>query len=638
MMKPALISIYKILVAAVIVFSATKNSNAQFIETALTSNPAVEARYHKGPWKAFKSADTLELPFLDDFAKTKIYPDSTLWENNYVYVNETFGLNPPTVGVATFDMLDEKGMIYENASSEGFYADTLTSKPINTDYPGDTTVIFSFWYQPQGVAANKPETNDSLILQFYAPDSGRWYRVWSTPGSEVTDFQIVLIRLDSMYLAKGFRFRFINRASIADNSIPSWASDGDYWNIDMVYLDRNRTMNDSIVDDIAIITPVGSPFQHMYQAVPWKHYSPATFLIPNEDDPSYYNLHEINYCNHSTDSANIGKYITVKEIVMDTVVYPVSELGNENIFSGDCQSVKPFYQGNIFPAIRQDSADFEIKFFIKYDTTSGLRELYRWNDTITRIQRFYDYYAYDDGSAESGAGLYGVGTAHAYLAYQFTSYKGDTLRAVKIFFNRTLNNANRKYFILTVWNDNNGEPGDILYQQIGYRPEFRDSLNAFYTYLLDTAIYIDSGEVFYVGWQRTTEDFLNVGFDKNNDVSNMVFFNTYGYWENSPLYGALMIRPVFSTEPYLNNTQPDYPELKVTLYPNPASNTIYLNTGTYGCTYRIYDLSGRMLLNGQTAGKTAIIDISGLKAGIYIVKVRDGRQRIATRKLIITRH
>ncbi len=637
MMKPTSILIYRILVPAVLfILWGNQKANAQLIETALTSNPAVETRYHKGPWKTAKSQDTLELPFLDDFAKTKIYPDSTLWENNYVYVNETFGLNPPTVGVATFDMLDEKGRIYENATSDGFYADTLTSKPINTYYPGDTTVIFSFWYQPQGVAANKPETNDSLILQFYAPDSERWYRVWATPGSEVTDFRIVLIRLDSLYLNKGFRFRFINRASIADNSIPSWASDGDYWNIDMVYLDRNRSMEDSTIDDIAITTPVGSPFLHGYQAVPWKHYNPITFLIPNEDDAAYYNLHEISYCNHSTDSANIGKYFTVKEIVKDTVVYPVSELGNENIFSGNCLSFKPFYQGNIFPPVRQDSADFEIKFYIKYDTTSGLRALYRWNDTITRIQRFYDYYAYDDGSAESGAGLYGVGTAHAYLAYQFTSYKGDTLRAVKIFFNRTQTGANRKYFILTVWNDNNGTPGNILYQQIGYRPEFKDSLNAFYTYLLDTAIYIDSGAVFYVGWQRTTEDFLNVGFDKNNDVSNMVFFNTYGYWENSPLYGALMIRPVFSTEQYLTSPFPETTDFQVSLYPNPANNTVYLKTKHLQSHYQMYDLSGKLVLSGTVKAFLTPIDISILNPGIYIVKVSDDKQT-TTQKLIITR-
>ena len=628
---------FKFLFFAFIFSIISSITKAQFIEVSLISNPTIENRYKKGLWKTSKTGDTLELPFFDDFAKTKIYPDSTLWENNYVYVNETFGLNPPTVGVATFDMLNEKGLIYENATSDGFYADTLTSKPINTLYPGDTTIIFSFWYQPQGIAANKPETYDSLILQFFSPDSNRWYNVWATPGSEVSEFKIVLIKLDSIFLSNAFKFRFINKASIADNSIPSWASNGDYWNIDLVYLDRNRTLNDSTIDDVAILTPIGSPFLYNYQSVPWKHFSPSTFLITDPNDNAYYDLSSIKYCNHSTDSANIGKYLTVKEIITDSIVYPVSELGNENIFSNECKEFTPFYQGNIFPNIIADSAEFEIKFYIKYDTISGLRALYRWNDTIYRNQRFYDYYAYDDGSAESGAGLYGVGTSFAYLAYKFKSYKADTLRAVKIFFNRTLNNANRKYFILTVWEDNNGEPGNILYQQIGYRPEFKDSLNAFYTYLLDTAIFIDSAQVFYIGWERTTEDFLNVGFDKNNNVNNLIFYNIYGYWENSPLQGALMVRPVFSKEEYLNTNTHKTKKQEASIFPNPTNKTVYITYNLPPYYYYIYDLSGKKVFEGKSHTQTSKLNIQNLHPGIYFVKIKDGKQRTTTKKLVISR-
>ena len=623
--------IYKRTVLFIIILFVFKLAFSQtFIETGLISNPLVEKRYEKGPW-AVKTSDTLELPFLDDFAKTKIYPDSTLWEDNLVFVNSQYALNPPTVGVATFDMLNEKGEIYEDASSAGFYADTLTSKPINTEYPGDTTVVFSFWYQPQGVAANAPETGDSLILEFYSPVTDKWYKMWSKAGESVTDFQPVFIRLDSVFLAKGFRFRFYNIASIADNTMPSWASNGDFWNIDMVYLDKDRSLEDSVIHDIALTVPYDSPIKD-YQSVPWKHFF-TNSLIVSQDDPDYNVTATVSYCDLGEDSANIGRYFTVKDLLKDSVVYPLADLGSENIFTGDCVDFTPFYQGNIFPQNGRDSGLFELKFYLKYDTTAGLRQLFRYNDTIVRIQKFYDYYAYDDGTAESGAGLYGVGTSHAFLAYKFKVLKGDTLRGMKVFFNRTKTEANRKYFILTVWNDDNGQPGDIIYQQTGYRPEFLDSLNAFYTYVLDTSIYVDSASVFYIGWQKTTEDFLNVGFDKNHDESSNIFFNINGYWEESPLYGALMIRPIFSKQPYTAAPHISFNEYDCKVYPNPATNVVYVST-TVRSKVSVLNTQGQIIFSSNNLSNTHTIDLKNLSAGIYFIVTADDRGNKQIRKFV----
>lgn len=622
----------KIFFAAAVLFLFAGNVFSQgFIETGLVTNPKVIARYAKGPWHV-KNTDTLELPFFDDFSKTVVYPDSTLWENNYVFVNNDFGLNPPTVGVATFDMLDEKGCIYENASSSGFYADSLTSFPINTNYPGDTTIILSFWYQPQGIAYNAPETGDSLILQFYSPVTGEWYKMWAAEGSDVYDFKPVFIRLDSIFLSNGFQFRFVNKASIGDNNNPSWASNGDFWNLDLVYLDKDRSMTDSSIDDIAINTCFDTPI-NTYQSIPWRHFNSSVSLITSPDDPDFRVLAPVGYCDLGVDSANIGRYFEVKDLLSDSIVYPTADLGSENIFLNDCVEFNPFYQGNVFPQNGRDSGLFEIKFYIKYDTTGGLRYLYRYNDTIRRIQKFYDYYAYDDGVPESGAGLYGVGTSHAYLAYKFKVLKGDTLRAMKVFFNRTKTEANRKYFILTVWNDNNGSPGNIIYQQIGYRPEFLDSLNAFVTYKLDTAIYIDSAETFYIGWEKTTEDFLNVGFDKNHNASDKIYFNINGYWEQSPLYGAMMIRPVFTKEPYVKNTEPAYNKFEVKIYPNPAGDFINVVVGI-NSSVKILNSQGITVYEAHKNKRNYRINISNYSSGLYFIIVEDGRGNKQIRKFI----
>ena len=90
-----------------------------------------------------------------------------------------------------------------------------------------------------------------------------------------------------------------------------------------------------------------------------------------------------------------------------------------------------------------DSATFLIRANIKTDNVQE-REFYRWNDTVRYYQEFKNYYSYDDGTAEKGYGISGQGTANSSLAYQFESYKTDTLFGAYIYFNRTLNDGNQK--------------------------------------------------------------------------------------------------------------------------------------------------------------------------------------------------
>ena len=45
-----------------------------------------------------KTADTLELPFIDDFSYPGVYPDERLWEDNYVYINNNYSKNQITTG------------------------------------------------------------------------------------------------------------------------------------------------------------------------------------------------------------------------------------------------------------------------------------------------------------------------------------------------------------------------------------------------------------------------------------------------------------------------------------------------------------------------------------------------------------
>jgi len=73
----------------------------------------------------------LSLPFYDDFASDYSRPNSKLWSDSFVYINNSFTNNQPSVGVASFDALNEKAEIYSSSSVNSVDADLLTSKPID---------------------------------------------------------------------------------------------------------------------------------------------------------------------------------------------------------------------------------------------------------------------------------------------------------------------------------------------------------------------------------------------------------------------------------------------------------------------------------------------------------------------------
>ena len=71
-------------------------------------------------------------PFIDDFSYDFPQVNPDLWDQSSVFVNRTYPINPPTIGVATFDGMNEKGLardFYPSTSSEP--SDTLLSKEID---------------------------------------------------------------------------------------------------------------------------------------------------------------------------------------------------------------------------------------------------------------------------------------------------------------------------------------------------------------------------------------------------------------------------------------------------------------------------------------------------------------------------
>ncbi len=606
-------------------------TNAQLVEVGLSTNPTIEKYAKTHLLKTLRAnSDTLELPFFDDFAKPLIYPDTNLWEDNFVFINQGFGDDPPSIGVATFDMLNQAGEIYSTASNMGFEADKLTSRPINLDYPGDTTIYLSFYYQPQGLGGNAPESQDSLVLQFTSPDTV-WASVWSVNGSDDQPFRQVIIPIDNpMYLKNGFQFRFINYGSIADNSVASWASNGDIWNIDFVYLNRNRNEADTSYDEVTFVNNITS-FLNNYESIPWAHYDASQ----NHFDFDY------KIKNLRNGNGDIQVKSRTLDMVDDFSGNGVNQsFGAENIPDNATSSFTStlVITGALFHSNFSDSADFKTRFFLEVDTISE-HQKFRWNDTIEYHQQFYNYYAYDDGTPEAGLGLFGNGTAHAKLAYRFVPVIPDTLRAVKIFFNRTYQDASQKYFIFTVWSNKNGLPDTVIYDEIGMRPTYADSLNEFMLYTPDTLMYLT--DTFYVGWEKTTEDMLNVGFDKNRDAHDQIFYNIYGSWQVSTISGAMMIRPVFGKD-FTTNIPSAKPveQLNVLLYPNPAKDKLFLK---FSMDNSHSDFAVSILnLYGKTVRQFSVvpteINTADLSGGIYLLLITgDNGTIVSQKKFIVVR-
>jgi hypothetical protein len=249
------------------------------------------------PSKSTVSLVPLHPPFFDDFSRGGSRPGSSHWlKGSDVYINARYPINPVTLGVATFDALTAKGELHAGASTFPFGADTLTSRPIDVNYPHDTTIYLSFWVQPQG-HGNQPETRDSLILEFFDSIDSTWVSIWSasanfgsnmlneyfhlrdvrkeTPSDSLNkQFFNVHIPIRTLrFLSRSFQFRFRNIASLAENpQVPGLRANSDHWHLDLVYLDRQRNFADTLLDDVAIYEPIGSVLNN-YEQIPWRHFN-----------------------------------------------------------------------------------------------------------------------------------------------------------------------------------------------------------------------------------------------------------------------------------------------------------------------------------------------------------------------------
>lgn len=560
-----------------------------------------------------------------------------IWIDNFVYRNNTFPINPLSIGVATFDGLNENGYPYDwsSASAQGV-ADYLTSKPINLgtkvgggNYSDADSIYFSFAFQTGGLG-EIPETEDSLVLEFWSPVFASWTSVWNSPGIPQDEFEVVMIPIsESFYLQDGFKFRFKNYGTLTGSL--------DHWHIDYVILDDFRTIDDNYMNDWAFQFPAPSLLES-YTSMPWYHY---------ETDP--YGLLKSSVEVETFNSLNQAKIIQPSSMdllyesnIVNTIPY-VNTAGNVSAFSNfDMLYNLPasfYFDTTLAPT--DTSLVFNVQYSLSTNTTP---ERLSENDTIVVDQVFHDYYAYDDGSAEAA---YGLVTNGAELAYKFTLPNGieDTLKSVKMHFVSSVNDVSNSLFFIQIWDDNNGQPGELIYTTddenlpVTYTPEYNLGNNHFVEYLLPEGVVVSG--TYYIGWKQSSSDRLNIGFDKNIDNSSKIFYNLGTNWSNTSFSGSLMMRPVFKTayDSFLSINNKERKSIEATLYPNPTSNyfIIDLEEDIEGMI-DIYDIYGRLIVSENIFGNRNQVDVNGLLEGNYICLIKDIEGTVLTsKKLLILR-
>jgi len=576
--------------------------------------------------KSDMQRDTVSLPFIDDFSyySQSSHPDSRLWMDNNVYINNDYPILPPSNGVATFDALDADGNVYKSTLST-FPADVLTSSPIDLGVNGLNNVYLSFFYQPQGYG-DAPESGDSLILQFKTPDE-KWRTVWNTEGVAIHPFKQVLLPVNGEYLYKGFQFRFMNLVSLEQDQFNlGRKGNADHWHIDYVRLDRNRSETDTAILDVAIVAPMKSLISG-YQSIPWDQlrYAMSSTLEPRI---------EMTYRNNNNIGHSVFRNFSVTDVYRN-----ITSLIRGNAENIDADEIMTFKQDIPFPfrTTLVDSALFEFKGYLETDQRDR-----KENDTVRFYQFFKNYFARDDGTPENGYGFSGYNAQRCAVACRYESFTSDSLQAIQIYFNPTANNETAKYrFKIAVWRDDNGRPGERIYiSTTEYSPK---KTGQFVSYTLGEAIHVTQVTKYWIGWVQVTSGFLNVGFDRNYNDKGNLWYNTGSAWHQDVNEGTLMIRPVmgkrkdFPTSVELPATVAN---TRLKVYPNPASQYIRIeletseNVVSTDYDVELYGITGQLHFRAPFTGNQ--IDVSGFDSGIYLVRVIHRKSGIAqTQKVTI---
>ncbi|MBK7311289.1 MAG: T9SS type A sorting domain-containing protein [Sphingobacteriaceae bacterium] len=581
---------------------------------------------------------SLNIPFFDDFnyACNSAYPAQQWWADSSVYINTGMAKAPMSIGVATFDGLNEMGYPYNPnqnfTATQANDADTLTSLPINLFTSGSQTlqpsdsIALIFYYQQTG-NGDSPELQDSLMLDFFSPSQSKWTnRTWSLKGNMNTNgFDTVFKRVfvwvtDTSFFHDGFKFRFRNKAQTCGNF--------DNWHIDQVFLDKGRSIiGDTAWNDLTI-GYVPAPFTKNYSSMPWYQFN----ANPPKEMATYYS----NYIRYNGTST-----------VNTTYEYRAFDQTNTqvNFVSYGAANLPPFKPGgwqhtaaHKVPSIgytftpMTDSTDFTIKHYMQ--NFGG--DISIANDTVYQKQRFRNYFAYDDGNCETGYYVMGTGGR---MAYKYDLNVTDTLRGMRIYFDPVggLSLAGSSFKMkINIYTDSGFGPGTKIFTSDSIYPKYSQTgHNKFYEYKFITPQILSAG-VYYIGIQQFVAGGITIGFDRNYNFSQKLFYDSGSGWTQSSYYGAVMMRPVFGPKiiPPVGIKESAIENSTFKVYPNPSDDLVKIwNDNDLEVSYSVLSIDGKTLLSGTGSE----IDTQSLTNGIYLL-VLSSQNGIQQRQKLIIQH
>lgn len=592
---------------------------------------------------------SISYPFYDDFSYDSAIPDQNLWLDKEVFLNKTLAIEPPSVGVATLDGIDFRGRAYNT----GFGAsDRLTSAYIDIPASANTPTL-SFWAQRGGLA-DRPELKDSLVLQFKSLN-GDWVSMLKLAGllngfplNRTDTFRFHAVPLESDFQHDRFQFRFVGYGD--GNGFR------DNWHVDYVCLDNNPAA-DSIFNDIAF-TKEPDFILNNYTSMPWRHFQPiAATELKSTIEISLYNHFasgqnmipsSLNMEETATGINPLGTTPTLFNGTEGNIVNGISVnrsyslMGDATGFANVWSDFLPNMSDNAFDGIEELSFKMEYEF---QNNSQSSADFVGRNDRVSRNTVFSDYFAYDDGTAETGLET----TIGTQVAVKYTLSVDDTLRGVQIQFPITEANIENQEFRLKIWIGELDDTPDYSMDYVpAYASTFFDTLQGFTSYQLleddiASTLVIPAGD-FYVGWQQLTgcsiSECIAVGYDRNRPQGrDFIYTNGGNGW--SPISnirrGALMIRPVVggSTPILPTALDIDPTELTVKVFPNPGRGVVYLQSSqllSEKSELKLYNSAGLLLLNKTFEQE---LNISDLPAGIYFLQIYDPVLKLIARERLV---
>jgi Secretion system C-terminal sorting domain len=585
---------------------------------------------------------SLALPFWDDFSTYSLDANGiptanvAFWEKSEsVWINNGMGINAPTVYVATFDGLNAKNIPYnpllvlENGAS-----DSLTSKPIDLSgiAAGDNSVFLSFFYQWRG-NGEAPDKNDYLSVQF-KDDDNKWKEIQKIlpPAEPKRDtFILESMRVEAIYFHENFQFQILRYGRLSGPF--------DTWNIDYVYLNKNRTDTDNSFPDRAAASQI-SPLFKPYRSIPIHHFfeskkfDSVTFDVKVLKDQSLmavaYNA-TVKIKNHykESTSANTVELVSSLPINNSALITSFQRITAKIDNLPDAEDPSQFdpLATSIdirlkMSVISDDENDSKKNDFFPFDL--------RVNDSISTTSTLSDYYAYDDGAAEYAAGLTQPGNSAA-VEFDMLTEQEDTLIALDIYFpDYAL--ANNTAVDLTVYSKIDGTDETILVNIPSKNIERKGTNNFLRVPFAPPVLVKDK---FYIGWTQLVGSTPKVGLDKGNDTGDKIFVKTNGVWnQNTAVRGTLMIRPVFGSGEVEIDPVTNVPreEIGITLFPNPNEGSFFIK-GAYD-QLQVFNVTGQQVNFSKESFDTSSKISLRAASGLYLVHIRQGTSTIV-KKIIV---